>query len=124
MDNEIPQANTAWRYSRAIERIDKRDMQNQRRRDTERAYISRACTYFISAPPHIAVSDLMQRIKGKTSRKLLMEYKRLNQEFWGRHIWARGYFVASSGNVTDEVILRYIEEQGKEPPEGDFKIDG
>jgi putative transposase len=79
---------------------------------------------FVSAPPHIAVSDLMQGIKGKTSRKLLMEYKRLNQEFWGRHMWARGYFVASSGNVTDEVILRYIEEQGKEPPEGDFKIDG
>ena len=40
-------------------------------------------------------------------------------------MWARGYFVASSGNVTDEVILRYIiEEQGKKPPDGDFKIDG
>ena len=36
---------------------------------------------------------------------------------------ARGYFVASSGNVTDEVIMKYIEEQGKEPPDGDFKID-
>jgi putative transposase len=69
------------------------------------------------------VSQLVQSLKGKTSRKLLMEYKSLSRAFWGRHMWARGYFVASSGNVTDEVIMKYIEEQGKEPPDGDFKIE-
>ena len=53
-----------------------------------------------------------------------MEYKSLSRAFWGRLMWARGPFVASSGSVTDEVILRYIEEQGKEPPDGDFKIEG
>ena len=53
----------------------------------------------------------------------MIEYKSLNRNFWGRHIWARGYFVASSGNVTDEVIIKYIEEQGKELSDGDFKID-
>ena len=78
---------------------------------------------FVSVPPHISVSQLVQSLKGKTSRKLMMEYKSLNRNFWGRHIWARGYFVASSGNVTDEVIIRYIEEQGKEPPDGDFNIE-
>ncbi|MBM4053747.1 MAG: IS200/IS605 family transposase [Planctomycetes bacterium] len=77
---------------------------------------------FVSVPPHISVSELVQSLKGKTSRKLLMEYKSLSRAYWGRHIWARGYFVASSGNVTDEVIIKYIEEQGKEPPDGDFKI--
>ena len=79
---------------------------------------------FISVSPHISVSQLMQSIEGKTSRKLMMEFKRLSKAFWGRHMWARGYFVASSGNVTDEVIMKYIEEQGKEPPDGEFKIDG
>jgi REP element-mobilizing transposase RayT len=34
---------------------------------------------------------------------------------------ARGYFVASPGNVTDEVIIKYIEQQGFEPPDGAFK---
>ena len=77
---------------------------------------------FVGVPPHISVSNLVQWIKGKTSRKMMMEYKSLNRAFWGRHIWARGYFVASSGNVTDEVIMKYIEEQGKEPEDGDFKI--
>ena len=77
----------------------------------------------VSVPPHISISQLVQSLKGKTSRKMLMEYKSLSKAFWGRHMWARGYFVASSGNVTDEVIMKYIEEQGKEPLDGDFKID-
>jgi len=53
----------------------------------------------------------MGRIKGKTSRKLFNENRQLSKKFWGRHLWARGYFVASSGNVTDEVIAQYIEFQ-------------
>ena len=35
----------------------------------------------------------------------------LAKQCWGRHLWARGYFAASSGNVTDEVIAQYIETQ-------------
>ena len=79
---------------------------------------------FVSVPPHISVSGLLQSIKGKSSRKMMMEYKALSRTFWGRHIWARGYFVASSGNVTDEVIMQYIELQGKEPEDGNFKVEG
>jgi putative transposase len=78
----------------------------------------------VSVPPHISVSQVVQRIKGKTSRKMLAEFKALSRAFWGRHIWGRGYFVASSGHVTDEAIMNYIEQQGKEPPDGDFRIDG
>jgi len=62
-------------------------------------------------------------IKGKPFRKLMMAFKTLSRTFWGRHIWSRGYFVASSGNVTDEVITQYIEQQGLEPSDGDFKTD-
>ena len=78
---------------------------------------------FVSVPPDISVSKLVQRLKGKTSYKMLMENKILSKEFWGRHMWARGYFVASSGNITDEIIIKYIEEQGKEPTDEDFKTD-
>ena len=73
----------------------------------------------VSVPPHLAPSKLMQYIKGKTSRKLSQEFPHIQKAFWGRHVWARGYFVASAGNVTDEVIQEYIrlQEQG-EPPDG------
>ena len=73
----------------------------------------------LSCPPSLSPSKIMQLIKGKSSRKLLMEFKHLQKAYWGRHLWARGYFVASSGNVTDEVIKEYIRQQeGTEPDDG------
>ena len=39
---------------------------------------------FLSVPPQLSVSQLVQSLKGKTSRKLLMEYKSLSRAFWGR----------------------------------------
>ena len=65
----------------------------------------------VSTPPHLSPSRVMQAIKGKTSHHLLQDHRKLRAEFWGRHLWARGYFVCTSGQVTDEVIKRYIEQQ-------------
>jgi putative transposase len=78
----------------------------------------------VSVPPQVSVSQLVQYLKGKSSRKMMMEFKTLSRTFWGRHIWARGYFVATSGNVTDEVIMKYIEQQEVESPDTEFKIEG
>lgn len=68
----------------------------------------------VFVPPHLSVSKLVQYIKGYTSRKLLMENKELNRQYWGQHLWARGYFAASVGNITDEIIKQYIENQDLE----------
>ena len=69
----------------------------------------------LSVPPHLAPSRVMQAIKGKTSHHLLQDYRRLRTAFWGRHLWGRGCFVASSGNVTDETIADYIRLEGAGP---------
>ena len=73
----------------------------------------------VSCPPNVSVSELMKRLKGRSNRILLQEFGELSRQFWGRHLWARGYFAASSGNVTDEIIKQYIESQGQEPPTND-----
>jgi putative transposase len=65
----------------------------------------------LSYPPQLSISKIVQRLKGVTSRKLLQESGRLRKEFWGHHLWARGYFAVSTGNVTDEVIAEYIKNQ-------------
>ena len=65
----------------------------------------------VSIPPQLSVSKLMQKLKGVSSRKLLQSDKQLQKEFWGKHLWARGYFSVSSGNVTDDVITEYIKNQ-------------
>lgn len=64
----------------------------------------------------------MQRIKGKSSRRLMQEYSHLKKLCWGRHLSARGYFVASSGNVTDEVIMEYIRTQEESKADDDFQV--
>ena len=79
----------------------------------------------LSVPPSLSPSRVMQAIKGKTSYRLMSEFRALSKAFWGRHLWARGYFVASSGNVTDEILAKYIESQGAEPQDdADFRISG
>jgi putative transposase len=79
---------------------------------------------FVSVPPQLSISKVMGRIKVKTSRKLLSKYRRLSKEFWGRHLWGRGYFAVSSGNVTDGVIMQYIATQDLEvrAHDGDFTL--
>lgn len=77
----------------------------------------------VSIPPQVTISRLLPWVKGKTAYKLLGEFPHLRKTFWGRHLWARGYFCCSSGNVTDEVIAGYIANQSHDQDE-DFKVDG
>ena len=74
----------------------------------------RSTRLLISIPSQLSVSRAVQYLKGKSFHRLLTEYKALRKRYWGQHLWARGYWVASSGNVTDEVWKEYIKNQ--KPP--------
>ena len=60
----------------------------------------------VSIPPSLSVSRAVQYLKGRHSREQLSEFASLRKRYWGQHLWARGYWVASSGNMTDEVCGR------------------
>ena len=62
----------------------------------------------VSVPPHLSASRLVQYMKGNSSYKMQKEFKELNKQYWGRHMWARGC------NVTDEIIAEYIKNQDLE----------
>jgi len=55
---------------------------------------------------------------------MLVELKTISRHFLGHHLCVRGYIAAGSGDVTDEGIIQYIEQQGHEPPDDDLKIEG
>ena len=76
----------------------------------------------LDVPPKWSPSRVMQAIKGKSSHHLLQDHRRLRKEFWGRHLWARGYFVATTGNVSDEMVAEHIEKQDAEPEDDGFKV--
>jgi putative transposase len=76
----------------------------------------------LSIPPSLSVSRAVQYLKGRSSHKLLTEFGILRKRYWGQHMWARGYWVASSGNVTDEVWMEYIKNQAAPEPDDNFKV--
>jgi putative transposase len=63
----------------------------------------------IEYPPKTSVSDLVKRLKGRTSRRLQEEFPQLRRQYWGRHFWAIGYGAWSTGNITEEVVKKYLE---------------
>ena len=77
----------------------------------------------VSMPPTISPSKLMQYVKGSSSRRLQQEFSQLNKRFWGRHMWSTGYFCASSGTVTDDIIKEYLEKH-RDKDEDNFTISG
>lgn len=80
---------------------------------------------FLSYRPTQRVSQIVQWLKGTSSRVLLQEFPRLRKVFWGRHLWARGYLAVSSGTITDEMVREYIDKQEGEQIADDsrFPID-
>ena len=63
----------------------------------------------IEYPPKLSVSDIVKRLKGRTSRKLQLEFPHLKKYYWGKHFWSIGYGVWSSGVITDEMVQEYLE---------------
>jgi len=76
----------------------------------------------VSCSPSLSVSRLVQKLKGASSHKMFEEFAHLRKQYWGQHLWARGYFVATTGTVTDEIIKEYIENQEVGLPDDDFRI--
>ena len=70
---------------------------------------------FISVPPQHALSDVMRRIKWRSSRRIQQEFPALRRRYWGCHFWARGYFSTTNGTITDDAILQYRDHHLTEP---------
>ncbi len=78
----------------------------------------------LSLDPATSISHLVKPLKGKTSRRLQMEFPELRKRYWGQHLWARGYFAVSVGNVSKDMVTEYLKHhfEGKEGTDT-FKID-
>ncbi|WP_121641060.1 IS200/IS605 family transposase [Virgibacillus sp. Bac330] len=77
----------------------------------------------LSCPPSIAPSKILQYLKGRSSRLLQDEFPKLKKKYWGQHLWARGYFCATVGTVTEEIIRNYIANQFNEGKDEIFRIE-
>ena len=76
----------------------------------------------ISCPPTLAPAKIMQYLKGRSSKMLQEEFPELRKKYWGQHLWSTGYFCRTVGEVTDEMVKEYIENQQDENINEIFKI--
>ena len=74
----------------------------------------------VSIPPKMSISSFMGYLKGKSTLMIYDKYPKL-QSKWDKAFWARGYYVATIGNVTEEAIKKYIEEQSEESKQEDMR---
>ena len=72
----------------------------------------------VSVPPKYSISDFMGYLKGKSTLMIYDRHPEL-QSKWDKAFWARGYYVATIGNVTEAAIKKYIEEQSEESKKED-----
>ena len=69
---------------------------------------------FVSAPPHFSPADIAGLLKGYSSEYLREKFPHLKKKCGKEYLWTQAYYVGTAGNVSAEVIRRYIEEcQGK-----------
>jgi putative transposase len=70
--------------------------------------------FLIDYPPHLSISSIVNRLKSLSTNRIWQSYKSfLSSRFWKEHtFWSDGYFACSTGDVSTEIIQRYIEEQG------------
>lgn len=65
---------------------------------------------YVGIPPKYSISEIMSYMKGKSTLMLFDRHPEYRSR-GDKHFWARGYFVASVGNVNEETIREYIQNQ-------------
>lgn len=76
----------------------------------------------ITVSPNISVSEIVQYIKGRTSRKLQQEFAHLRKRYWGQHVWSRGYFAVTVGELNSSDVQKYIEQKEEHHRTDNFNI--
>jgi putative transposase len=61
-------------------------------------------------PPKYSISEVMGYLKGKLAIRIFQRYEKLGKQFWGRHLWGRGYCVSTVG-IDEQRIREYVQWQ-------------
>ncbi|MCZ6924452.1 MAG: IS200/IS605 family transposase [Rickettsia endosymbiont of Ixodes persulcatus] len=79
---------------------------------------------YVSVQPDQSISKVVQSLNETSSRKIQQEFPELRNQYWGKHLWAVGYFVRTVGNVTDQMIKDYIDKhESRDDKFGNFQVE-
>lgn len=65
---------------------------------------------FLGFAPRYSISQVVQRLKGQSARRIFQMFPEVKKELWGGEFWEDGYFVRTVGDkVTKDIIKKYVE---------------
>ncbi|MFF1786760.1 IS200/IS605 family transposase [Kitasatospora sp. NPDC058243] len=68
----------------------------------------------VNFPPKVALSKLVNSLKGVSSRRMRQEYPELVRHYWrAQKLWSGSYFAGSVGGAPISVLRQYIEQQNR-----------
>ena len=65
----------------------------------------------VEYPPKVAVSSLVNSLKGVSSRLLRKERPDIEKRYWKGILWSPSYFASSCGGAPISIVRQYIEQQ-------------
>ena len=65
----------------------------------------------VQYPPKVAVSSLVNSLKGVSSRLLRQQRPDIRQRYWKGVLWSPSYFASSCGGAPISIVRQYIEQQ-------------
>jgi len=70
---------------------------------------------FVSVPPKPAISDLVRKMKGRSSCRVQREFPAIRRRYRGCRFWGRGYFSTTNGAITQDIALQCLEQHIADP---------
>lgn len=66
----------------------------------------------ISFKPKYAPSDIVKYLKGHSAKEFLRRHPEIrNSSFWGGHLWSHSYYMSTLGDMSRDVVEKYIRNQ-------------
>jgi putative transposase len=78
----------------------------------ETGYESDHVHLLVAYPPKVALSTLVNSLKGVSARRLRAAHlPEVERKLWGAHFWSPSYCAVSCGGAPLEIVKRYVEAQ-------------
>ena len=68
----------------------------------------------ISFNPKHAPSSIVKTIKGRSAREWFKQYPQTKKDLWEGHLWSPSFFMSTIGNMSKDIVKKYIENQVSE----------
>lgn len=66
----------------------------------------------LSFPPYLSASDVLKRLKGRSAFLFMHQHPEIKRsKFWGGHFWSPSYYFGTVGDMSQEAVKKYIQNQ-------------